>query len=479
MNNESPNVPESTISRRRVLKTAAAGVAAASLGPVVAACGGTTQTLSNSGPFNWTKYKGSTLSLLLNKHPYTDDMVADIDSFKKLTGMNVKYDIYPEDVYFQKVTSALSSRSSSYDVLMTGAYQTWVYGPAGWLVDLKDYMNDKNRTSPDWNAKDVYTNLLNADAWSGSPGQALGSNNAHQWAMPWGFEQYILSYNKRIFDQYKLKVPTNLPELVDTAAYITKHVPNTYGVAVRGSRSWATIHPGFLSAFVNYGAKDFDDHLKSTVNSPQAVDMTYQWVKMIKNGGPPNWSQYTWYDCGSDLGAGKAAMMYDADNLVYSQAQGTKEAGHIAVAPFSPNPAAKAPTSNLWVWSLAMSSFSNNKDAAWYFMQWATSKQHLLWSSVNKGMVDPIRQSVWSSSDYQQKIKSEGPMNYLEAFQTTQPNTRIYFTPQPLFFQVATDWAATLQSIYSGPITTSSTKEALDQLASSINNQTSQAGISS
>ena len=31
-----------------------------------------------------------------------------------------------------------------------------------------------------------------------------------------------------------------------------------YGIGVRGSRSWATIHPGYLSAFANYGASDFD-----------------------------------------------------------------------------------------------------------------------------------------------------------------------------------------------------------------------------
>jgi len=478
MNNEGLNISESTISRRSVLKTAAAGVAAASLAPLVAACGGSSQTTTSSGPFNWQKYKGTTISLLMDKHPYTDAMVADIEDFKNLTGMNVKYDIYPEDVYFEKVTAALSSRSSAYDVLMTGAYQTWVYGPAGWIVDLKDYMNDANRTTPDWNVKDIYPNLLAADSWSGSPGQATGAGNAHQWALPWGFEQYVLAYNKRIFKQYNLKVPTNLPELVDTATYITNHVPNTYGIAVRGSRSWATIHPGYLSSFTSYGARDFDSHLKSTVNSSAAVDMTYQWVKMVKNGGPQNWSQYTWYDCGSDLGAGKAAMMYDADLIANAQATGSKEAGNIGTVAFSANPNSQTPVSNIWIWSLAMSSFSNNKDASWYFMQWATSKKHLQWSAINKSMADPIRQSIWSDSSFQNSVKSKGPENYVESFHATQPNARIYFTPEPLFFNVATTWAATLQTIYSGSVTQASTKDALDKLASDIDSQTSNAGIS-
>ena len=478
MNNERSDVTEGMISRRNLIKTAAAGAAAASLGPFIAGCGPTSsQSTTSSSAFDWKKYKGTTISLLLDKHPYTDDMIADINSFKELTGINVKYDIYPEDVYFEKVTTALSSRSSSYDAFMTGAYQTWVYGPAGWIVDLKEYMNDSNKTSPEWDVKDIFPNILSSDSWSGSPGQALGSSNAHQWAIPWGFEQYVLSYNKRIFDQHKLKVPKNLPELADTAAYITKNVPDVYGVAVRGSRSWATIHPGFLSAYTSYGAKDFDGKLHATMNSAPAVEMTNLWVKMIKDGGPRNWSQYTWYDCGSDLGAGKAAMMYDADNLTYSQAQGTKEAGNIATVAFSANPNATAPTSNVWIWSLAMSSFSNNKDAAWQFIQWATGKKHLLWSSINRGMVDPIRQSVAGSSEYQSQVKGKGPVNYLEAFQATQPKAQIYFTPQPLFFQVATNWAATLQTLTSTPNTPSDTKEALDKLVSDINNQVSQAGL--
>ena len=39
-------------------------------------------------------------------------MIADLDNFKKMTGMDVTYDIFPEDVYFDKVTAALSSKSS-------------------------------------------------------------------------------------------------------------------------------------------------------------------------------------------------------------------------------------------------------------------------------------------------------------------------------------------------------------------------------
>ena len=32
--------------------------------------------------FDWKANKGKTLTLLLNKHPYADAMIADLDNFK-------------------------------------------------------------------------------------------------------------------------------------------------------------------------------------------------------------------------------------------------------------------------------------------------------------------------------------------------------------------------------------------------------------
>ena len=43
---------------------------------------------------------------------------------------------------------------------------------------------------------------------------------------------------------------------MEGAAKLTKDAGGPYGIGVRGSRSWATIHPGFLSGYTNYGQKD-------------------------------------------------------------------------------------------------------------------------------------------------------------------------------------------------------------------------------
>src|SRR5262245_28973488 len=127
------------LSRRELLATSAKlGISAAASGILLTQA----QSRAMAADFDWMAYKGTKLKLLLNKHPYADAMIANLQTFKDMTGMDVTYDVFPEDVYFDKVTAALSSGSSEYDAFMTGAYMTWTYGPAGWIVDLNEYLQD-------------------------------------------------------------------------------------------------------------------------------------------------------------------------------------------------------------------------------------------------------------------------------------------------------------------------------------------------
>ena len=95
--------------------------------------------------------------------------------------------------------------------------------------------------------------------------------------------------------------------------------------------------------------------LKAAMNTKESKDYHEMWVKMIQDSGPKNWSTYTWYQVGTDLGAGASATIFDADILGYFMDGGdNKEAGNLGFHAFAANPAAKAPTPNVWIWSLAM-----------------------------------------------------------------------------------------------------------------------------
>lgn len=429
------------------------------------------------GALDWRRYSGQTLGLLLNRHPYTDAMIANLDNFKALTGMNVVYDVYPEDVYFDQAIAALFNQSSKYDVLMTGAYQTWQTGPAGWLVDLNEFIHDPALTAAAYHWDDILPNLRQSTAWSGVPGEPLGGAGARQWAVPWGFELNNISYNRRLLESLGMEPPANLPDLIDKAARLSQDLPGVYGVGVRGTRNWATIHPGYLSGLVNYGGSDFTvayGGLRSAMNSPQAKQFTALWIDMIRRAGPADWPAYDWYRVGNDLGTGASAMIYDADIVGFFQARDTPEAGHIAYHPFAPNPEAPAPTPNVWIWSLAMSAFSPNRSAAWYFIQWATGTEHTTFGATRADLVDPVRQSVWDNREFQARLEQSYP-GYLQQYRASVEGAKIYFTPQPLFFNLTTEWAAALQRMYANEIPVD---EGLDRLAEFIDRQLRNAGIS-
>jgi multiple sugar transport system substrate-binding protein len=404
-------------------------------------------------------------------------MVANIAAFKQLTAMDVTYDIFPEDVYFDKVTAALSASSAEYDAFMTGAYMTWTYGPAGWITDLSEYIKDPARTNPSYAWDDVLPGLRASTAWNGVPGGELGSPDAKQWCVPWGYEINNISYNRTMFEKAKVTPPKNMDEMVATAAKLTKDLGGPYGVGVRGSRSWATIHPGFLSAYSNFGQRDFTvsgGKLKAAMNTKESKAFHKQWVQMIQESGPKNWSTYTWYQVGTDLGAGASAMIFDADILGYFMNGGdNKEKGNIGYAPFAANPAATAPTPNVWIWSLAMSSFSRQKDAAWYFIQWASSTEHGLFGARKMDFVNPVRASVWKDETFRKRIDTTYP-GYLNQHDVSQAGAKIYFTPQPLFFDLTTQWAETLQKMVAKEVPVD---EGLDRLAANIDKQLKDAGL--
>lgn len=422
--------------------------------------------------FDWKAYEGTTLNVAFNEHNYSKAVIEKLPEFEEKTGIHVEYSSTPEANYFDVLNVSLSSRSGNPDVFMTGAYQVWEYSTAGYMEPLDDYINDPTKTAPDYNFDDFIPAVVGALRWDMVPGHAVGEGS--QWALPMGWEMNNLAYNKRVFEEKGIAVPTTTDELLQAATDLQEFAGSgSYGIALRGTRDWATIHPGYMSLFATWGGQDFaieDGKLVCKLDSPEAIAMTDYWVQLIKAGGSPQWSTYTWYEAGSDLGAGKAAMLFDATCNGYFQnypADASAEAGNLAWTTI-PLPEGKTEAdmkANVWVWSMAMNADSQNKDAAWYFLQYFTSPEYMQWAGTEGASPDTPRQSVMDSAEYKEIVgASEG---YLEAIEALAPNATIQFTPQPYFFECTTEWAAVLQDLVLTD-TYASTEEAMQQLKANL-----------
>ena len=215
------------------------------------------QTEALAADFDWQANKGKTVNLLLNKHPYADAMIADLDDVqaadrhgrevRRLPGGRLLRQGRRRPVLGQRPVRRLHDRRLP-DLAATAR-------PAGSSTSTSS-SQDPAKTNPNYNWDDVLPNLRASTSWSGVPFAALGGDGAKQWAIPWGFELNSIAYNQRIFD-----------ELGDQARRRTcrswssrrRRSPRparaSTASACAASRCWATIHPGYLSAFANYGAQ--------------------------------------------------------------------------------------------------------------------------------------------------------------------------------------------------------------------------------
>ena len=426
----------------------------------------TVEPPAGSGDFNWRAHDGTTIRVMFNQHPYAERVIERLPEFEALTGISVEFSVTPEENYFDVLTVALSARSGNPDVFMTGAYQIWDYAPAGFIEPLDPFINDPARTFPAYNFADFYEAVVGSLRWDMVPGNMVGTGP--QWALPMGFELNNLAYNMRIFEEQGLEPPRTTDELM--AAVIALHEfdgPGSYGIALRGTRNWATIHPGYMTLFATWGARDFevvDNRLVSRVDSPEAIAMTDFWVELIRAGGPPGWTTYTWYQAGASFGAGRAAMLFDATCNGYFQnfpPGVSAESGNLAWLPGPLSPGATHSRSNIWIWSMAMNAYSQNQDAAWYFLQFFTGPEFQMWAGTEGANPDAPRRSVAESPEYIAIVGAS--VGYLEALAADLPYATIQFTPQPRFFETTTMWAATLQDLVAGQY--DSTEEAMRNLA--------------
>ena len=424
-----------------------------------------------SAAFDWMKYSGTTLNVMFNEHTYSKAVIEKLPEFEKLTGIKVEYSTTPESNYFDKLNTALSSRSGNPDVFMTGAYQVWEYAPAGYMEDLKPFIDNKELTAEDYNFDDFIPSVTGSLRWDLVPGHAVGEGS--QWAVPMGWELNNLAYNKKYFDANNIAVPKTTDELLATAKSLKDwNGTGSYGIAVRGTREWATIHPGYMSLFATWGGKDFaieDGKLVCKLDSAEAIEMTDYWVKLVKEAGPSQWTDYTWYQASSDLGAAKAAMLFDATSAAYFQnvEGGSQESGNIAwsTIPLPPGKTEADMKANVWIWSMAMNADSKNKEAAWYFLQYFTSPEYMLWAGTEGSCADTPRTSVQNSEEYKAIVGSA--VGYLEAITVLSKNATIQFTPNPYFFECTTEWAATLQDLVTSD-KYASTEEAMKKLKETL-----------
>lgn len=399
---------------------------------------------------NWRQAENQSLTIGLNRHPFTESLLPLIPEFRRLTGIRVEYLILPEAEYFTRLVADLSQQRGEFSVIMTGPMRNWQYVPPDWILPLDGFLNNPALTDPDWfKLADFYPGLIAANRWNGRTGGGVGEGPLY--SIPVLEESYILAYRKDIFDQHNIRVPTTIEEMSEAARQVKRHA-GIPGIVARGTASVASMGTGFISGLKSYTDgqwSELDSNLRGNFHDPRSVRFTETWIDMVRESGPPNWANMQWYDAMEAFTAGQAGMIADADFFAanYEDPGKSRVAGKVGYALLPAGPGGKT-YAGLWTWALGISKATRSKEAAWLFVQWATAQRTLLNATVGYRNYNPSRASVTDDPRVREIMGGWGGGSYLSTVAKNLETARVAWVPQPERTRAGDIWARSLHEIY-------------------------------
>ncbi|HSB82079.1 MAG TPA: sugar ABC transporter substrate-binding protein [Candidatus Methylomirabilis sp.] len=384
---------ERGMTRRDLLRAGAAVTAGAAIGPFV-------HTLGHAQSFNWQRFKGKEIFLIFFKNPWDDEIVKYVPEFEALTGIKVKYEILPEIQARQKLTVEMTAASGGLDAFLSSLHvEKRRFWRAGWYEPLNMYLENKTLTPPDYDWND-FTPTAKA---------AVTQSDKTVSAIPSFVDPDILFYRKDIFQEKGLKPPKTMEEM-EALAQKLHNPPNLYGFVARGLKNanaspWAYI----LYAF---GGDYLTPDRKSAMNTAAWVKGLEYYSGMLRRYAPPGVVNFNWYECSAAFMQGQVAMYYDGVNFAtqFEDKEKSKVAGKVGYTLLPAGPGGLHTC--MFTSGMSVSAQSRNKEAAWFFVQWASNKQNCVRELV--AGVGGGRASTWSHPDV--KAKSRMPADWYTAF---------------------------------------------------------------
>ena len=313
-------------------------------------------TITKAGAFDWKKYSGSTVSFLANNNPLGQTLLSHKDEFEKLTGIILKVDTYQEQQMRQRLVTVMNARSDEIDVFMTlPSREGEQFSAAHWYADLS--ARAKTDVAADYEFSDLSPALVKAATFDG----ALTS-------IPMNIEGPLLYYRTDLFQKCGLDKPAHLADLEAAANKLKTCDGGVIPFVTRGLKP--AIAYTFSNFLHNIGGTYIKDG-KSDLCSADGKDALDLYSKLLRDDGPPGVANYNFYQDSALYRSGRVAMAFESSNELRTMMEGGARLKDTGLIPLPAGKAGSVPTAIGW--GMAISAYSKHPDAAWYFVQWATS----------------------------------------------------------------------------------------------------------
>ena len=338
--------------------------------------------------FNWKKFQGTTLSVLANNNPIANTLMKHRHEFEQLTGMKLKVDTYQEQQMRQRLMTVMNSGSDEVDVFMSlPSREGLQFAKAGWYADMSSYV--KNDVAPGYDFAGLSPGLVKDATVDGKLN-----------GIPLNIEGPVLYYRKDIFAKCKVEMPKTLDQLPAVAKQLKTCEPAITPFVSRGLKPAL---PFTFSVFLHNEGGEYMKDGKSQLCSAPAKAALSLYSSLLKDYGPPGVVNYSFYQISSLYKDGRAAMAFESSNELRNMMAGGARLKDTAITLLPPGPGGLHPT--VLGWTAAISSHSKKKEAAWYFIQWATSPKTQAELAVD-GIVSP-RASVANNPAFRKWVDAQ------------------------------------------------------------------------
>ena len=337
-----------------------AGLAAAL---AIAAAGG--QAAANP----YERYEGTTIVVSWPALAHFQAAETLVEEFTEETGIDVEIDALQYLKLRDRQILEMSKPEGDYDVVSWVVMWKGEYVSKGLLTPLSQFFTSGALVDPQFDINDIANAYLqNGGVVGGTKGYMPGRSGA-LYGLPFGAETSILAYRKDIFDEHGLAVPTNYDELRATMAKLGE-----LGIPAMTSRGKTghQVTAGWLLHLAPLGGKIFDDEWNPVVNSPEAVEAA-QVMREIVQTGPPGIPTFGFGEASAAFLQGDAAMYLDTLKIA-AMSRNPKLSKIDGKVGYAMHPVGVRCGSETGGFAAGIPANSQNKEAAFLFLQYITSK---------------------------------------------------------------------------------------------------------
>lgn len=432
------------LTRKDFLRMGGAGVAGAAL-LGTAACGG-------SGGASGGNLAGTTLTVATVSNSQMEDMQSLVGNFTDETGIEVRFLFLPENDLRQRVTQDVAMQAGNFDIVTIGSYDTPFWGRYGWIEPLDPFFEEMSGSE-----REEYDlgDLLD-------PIRTILSNDGQLYALPFYAESSMLFYRKDLFQEAGLQMPDRpkWQEVSDFARELHNADNGVAGIVLRGLPGWGANMAPFGTFINTFGGRWYDMDWQPQVTSSDYKEAIRTYTTLGQEYGQSGITSHNFPECQNIFASGDGAMWYDATSTAgyLSDPETSQVADDVGFA-YGPTAVTPRGAHWLWSWALGIESSSRNKEAAFEFIKWATSKEYIQLVGEELGWVrvpPGTRQSSYESTKYGQNpwtdieiesIKSATPE---QPTQEPVPYSGIQYIGIPEFQQLGDEVGRSLASVLNG-----------------------------